>query len=467
MAKILEALWAIKSTVGVDASETPRDVAFCDHAIRQHEPTLVHDARLDPRFSSNPFVTGAPYIRFDAGFPLVSPCGTAVGTLCVLGPTPKTLTEDQVASLSDLANHVESLLELRRAVFEQDRALRTLEGVIDNAPVMMFLKDPESLKVTLWNRTAERLSGVRREDILGKTGLESFPPEEMEGFLAADRKAVREQAVIEKEESMTGPAGTVKLCTKKLPILDSSNQPLSLLGLSLDVTELRARENDLLEASRLLEEKVAERTAEFEKQGALLRRTQRLDALGRLAGGVAHDFNNLLCVVLGNASELLEESLDAETVRDLIQEIDTAARRAGQLTSQLLAFGGNQVLDPKPVDVEELLDNCWQLLERLVPPSIKLRRVRAEALPRIDVDMGQNRWHRPGACDGARNRSPKRRANRRRVKGRARYDVLRGFPPKPKHARGVFTEAPSEHGQPGSNAGLPSNSGGRRRSAGA
>jgi GAF domain-containing protein len=104
-----------KAKVGLDANETPRDQAFCAHAIL--EPTKimeVEDATKDPRFSDNPLVTGAPDIKFYAGVPLVAVTGEALGTVCVIDREPRTLTMAQVASLKALARLVMSMLEMRR-----------------------------------------------------------------------------------------------------------------------------------------------------------------------------------------------------------------------------------------------------------------------------------------------------------------------------------------------------------------
>jgi len=117
-----------KAHVGLDATETPRDVAFCAHAILEPDSLLVvPDASRDPRFADNPLVTGAPGIRFYAGAPLVTPEGHALGTLCVIDRQPGTLAADQRSSLQALARQVVSQLELRRTVSELERSSRTLE----------------------------------------------------------------------------------------------------------------------------------------------------------------------------------------------------------------------------------------------------------------------------------------------------------------------------------------------------
>ncbi len=103
-----------KSRVGVDLSEAPRSIAFCDHAIRGREVMVVPDARRDPRFAANPFVNGDGGIRFYAGSPLVSPAGQALGTLCVLDRVPRDFSADQCATLAVLSRQVMAQLELRR-----------------------------------------------------------------------------------------------------------------------------------------------------------------------------------------------------------------------------------------------------------------------------------------------------------------------------------------------------------------
>ncbi|HSG93994.1 MAG TPA: sensor domain-containing diguanylate cyclase [Afifellaceae bacterium] len=93
--------------------ETPRDVAFCDHTIRNPEPMVVEDARLDERFADNPFVTGEPGIRFYAGAPLHTRDGQNIGTLCTIDLKPRSINESQLAALSDLARLVVDEMELR------------------------------------------------------------------------------------------------------------------------------------------------------------------------------------------------------------------------------------------------------------------------------------------------------------------------------------------------------------------
>ncbi|QXZ21798.1 sensor domain-containing diguanylate cyclase [Lelliottia amnigena] len=92
---------------GVSIRETPRNISFCGHAILQEGPFIIHDAAVDRRFFDNPLVTGEPRIRFYAGQPVRLPDGAVAGTLCLIDTTPRTFSEDDIASLRDLASIVE------------------------------------------------------------------------------------------------------------------------------------------------------------------------------------------------------------------------------------------------------------------------------------------------------------------------------------------------------------------------
>ena len=114
-----------KSLAGLDADETPRDVAFCDYTIRQRAPMIVTDAREDMRFADNPLVTGDPNIRSYAGIPLETPDGYNIGSLCAIDTVPRQFDPGQIAILRNLAALVVEQLELRR-IAERDHLTGTL-----------------------------------------------------------------------------------------------------------------------------------------------------------------------------------------------------------------------------------------------------------------------------------------------------------------------------------------------------
>lgn len=116
-----------KSRANIAEAETPRDVAFCAHAILESGTTIVTDARNDERFKDNPYVTADDGVRFYAGSPLTTADGYKLGTLCVIDKVPRHLSDGQVAALRALGRQVTAQLELRREIKELRSRIRVLE----------------------------------------------------------------------------------------------------------------------------------------------------------------------------------------------------------------------------------------------------------------------------------------------------------------------------------------------------
>jgi GAF domain-containing protein len=129
-----------KSRLGVKQQQTPREVAFCAHAILQDKPFIVEDATKDRRFAGSALVTGEPHIRFYAGIPLMNPEGLALGTLCVIDHQPRRLSAAQQKALQALSRQVMALLELRRVSARLANALEQVKTLQELLPICAWCK---------------------------------------------------------------------------------------------------------------------------------------------------------------------------------------------------------------------------------------------------------------------------------------------------------------------------------------
>ncbi len=120
-----------KAKVGLTTAQTPRDVAFCAHAVLQSDVLVVPDALADDRFAKNPLVTAEPHIRFYAGAPLITSDGHALGTLCVIDHVPRQLNPEQVETLRTLSRQVVAQLELRRTAGALARSATDSQAAAD------------------------------------------------------------------------------------------------------------------------------------------------------------------------------------------------------------------------------------------------------------------------------------------------------------------------------------------------
>jgi PAS domain S-box-containing protein len=130
-----------KAAVGLTVAETPREIAFCAHAIEQSDVFLVEDATQDARFATNPLVTGDPNVRFYAGAPLQTPAGLSIGTLCVLDSKPRTLSESQRIALEALGRQVITQMELRQALARQRAEEKSSQLLLEHQAALLTLSD--------------------------------------------------------------------------------------------------------------------------------------------------------------------------------------------------------------------------------------------------------------------------------------------------------------------------------------
>jgi PAS domain S-box-containing protein len=167
-----------KSSVGVDVSETPRDISFCAHAVANETILLVNDTLQDPRFVNNPLVVNDPHIRFYAGVPLRTPDNLILGTLCVIDRQPRNLTSIQIQQLEALSRLVISQLELRRnneaanllvSVLESSKKVSMLQqAILDSVNLAIIATDLQGT-IQSFNSGAELMLGYNASEIIGKS----------------------------------------------------------------------------------------------------------------------------------------------------------------------------------------------------------------------------------------------------------------------------------------------------------
>jgi GAF domain-containing protein len=145
-----------KARTGLDAQQTPRELAFCAHAIVSEETMIVEDAEHDARFAENPLVTSGPGIRFYAGSPLTDSDGNSLGTLCVIDIVPRKLTSEQQASLEGLRRVLVTLIEQRTLSHELAEALQHLKTLHGLLPICSYCKNVRNDE-GYWGRIEEYL----------------------------------------------------------------------------------------------------------------------------------------------------------------------------------------------------------------------------------------------------------------------------------------------------------------------
>lgn len=227
-----------KSHHGLDATETPREYAFCAHAInKQDEVLIIPDSREDDRFSDNPLVTGEPHVIFYAGVPLVSSNGFALGTLCVIDNQPNSLSANQVESLKALSQQVVRLMELSRNV--NNMTTEKLQLALDSSLMGVWVWNIKTNELE-WDERMYSLYGITSSTFSGNyeawtSGLHPDDREEAERII---NLAVEGVLPFNTKFRVVWPDGTVRYIHGQGEVFrDTDGSALKMIGTNWDVTD--------------------------------------------------------------------------------------------------------------------------------------------------------------------------------------------------------------------------------------
>jgi two-component system cell cycle sensor histidine kinase/response regulator CckA len=271
----------------------------------------------------------------------------------------------------DANGNVVGLLGISRDITDRKRAEEEIRQSqeklrihLEHTPLAVIEWDTEA-QVTAWNPSAERLFGFSSQEAMGQHASFIVPPTFLEHVHKVGQDLLSQKGGTRStNDNLTKDGRTISCEWYNTPLVDESGRVLGVASLVQDVSEQVA-----------LEER--------------LRQSQKMEAIGRLAGGVAHDFNNLLTVIMGYSQILTDGLSAASPLADATTQIRAAADRAAGITRQLLAFSRKQVLLPRVIDLNDIMMNLDTMLRRLIGEDVEVLTVPGRDLGTVKADPGQ------------------------------------------------------------------------------
>jgi PAS domain S-box-containing protein len=295
-----------------------------------------------------------------AGYPLFVE-HRLVGVITILGRHP--LTPAVIESLATVANQIALGIERKRTENSIRETNAILQSLVEASPLAIVTID-RSHRVLMWNPAAERLFGWTAEEVIGRPS--PFLQPDADGRVVAPiaEEFAGRRSVGRRLQRRRKAASPVDVSLWTAPLRDIHGEVIAALGMHADMTE-----------QNHLEEQI--------------RQSQKMDAIGRLAGGVAHDFNNMLTIILGYADILRSSLGQSDALAEPVEAIHDAARKAADLTRQLLAFSRKQLLRPRVVRLDAAVEGMRKMLRRLIGEQITHVLNLDPHTGRVHADVGQ------------------------------------------------------------------------------
>ena len=269
--------------------------------------------------------------------------------------------KDELGELANEMNRSAKLIERNRKQLEEKNieieasGKRNLQAIMDHSPAVIYVKDIEG-RYTFINKKYEDIFNVKRGDVADKTDFDIFPKEIAKTFSDNDKKILQAGHAVEIEEVAPMDDGLHNYISIKFPLFNDMGEIYAVCGISTDITDYKQQEDKL-------------------------RRTQKMDALGKLTGGIAHDYNNMLGIILGYADLLHGGLEDKPKLRKYTNEIQRAGERGAKLTEKLLGFTRKIASDAESININSVLEEDKHMLEKTLTARIN-----------IEYDLQEDLW---------------------------------------------------------------------------
>ena len=295
------------------------------------------------------------------------------------------LVEDRTAELAETNRQLQSEITERK---EKEEALRESEQrfrtIFDNATDGILLADPENKGFFMGNRMICQMLGYDQEEIRNLGVMDIHPREDLPYVTEQFEKQSRGEITVAENIPVERKDGSAFYADVKSSAITLSGRTY-LMSIFRDITERKQAEE------------------EKDKLEGQLGQAQKMEVVGQLAGGVAHDFNNILQAIQGYTQLAMQSLSPGEGCYEDLAEVRKAAKRAAGLTRQLLIFSRREVVQPKDLDLNELIDNLMKMLNRVIGEDIELEIAAGQNLGPIHADAGQMEQILMNLCVNARD----------------------------------------------------------------